>query len=153
MAYTKTTWVDNSLPAINSTNLNNIESGIEANDTAITTLQTNLENKIIDSSGTNYIKYTDGTMICFMSYTTNTNINNTWGNLYISSQITLNNYPVAFTTAPIVNLTVQGSEGAMIMNGDQGTYARPPKVYLVRGASLSSSTNFYINITAIGKWK
>ena len=29
MAYTKTVWVDDSAPAINATNLNNIEDGIE----------------------------------------------------------------------------------------------------------------------------
>lgn len=31
MAYTKTTWVNGDTPAINSTNLNNIETGIEQN--------------------------------------------------------------------------------------------------------------------------
>ena len=40
MAYTKTVWVDNSAPAIDATNLNNIEIGVELNDTNITTLQT-----------------------------------------------------------------------------------------------------------------
>lgn len=33
MSYTKTPWVNDSLPAINANNLNNIESGIETNDT------------------------------------------------------------------------------------------------------------------------
>jgi len=36
MAYTKTVWVNDSKPAINADNLNKIELGIEANDTAIT---------------------------------------------------------------------------------------------------------------------
>lgn len=42
MAYTKTTWVDNSTPAINATNLNKIESGIETNDLAIADLKPKL---------------------------------------------------------------------------------------------------------------
>lgn len=35
MAYNKTVWVNDSTPAINATNLNNIENGIETNDTSI----------------------------------------------------------------------------------------------------------------------
>lgn len=40
MAYTKTTWVDgvNGNTPINATNLNNIEDGVEANDTNISTM-------------------------------------------------------------------------------------------------------------------
>lgn len=42
MAYTKTTWVNNSQPYINADNLNNIENGIETNDIAINTIQANM---------------------------------------------------------------------------------------------------------------
>ena len=41
MAYTKTIWVDNNLPAINANNLNHIENGIES-----------LENEILEASNT-----------------------------------------------------------------------------------------------------
>jgi hypothetical protein len=37
MAYTKTTWVNGQAPAINATNLNNIETGIYNNDIGVTT--------------------------------------------------------------------------------------------------------------------
>lgn len=40
MAYTKTTWVNGQTPAINATNLNNIETGIFNNDANIINLQT-----------------------------------------------------------------------------------------------------------------
>ncbi len=39
MAYTKTTWVDNSPPAINAANLNNIENGIEDHEQRIEALE------------------------------------------------------------------------------------------------------------------
>ena len=42
MAYTKTTWINNSSPAISAANLNNIENGIAANDSAITNINTNI---------------------------------------------------------------------------------------------------------------
>ncbi len=45
MSYTKNTWVNNGTPAINATNLNNIENGVEANDIAITSL-TNTTNDL-----------------------------------------------------------------------------------------------------------
>lgn len=43
--YHKTTWVDNSTPYINAENLNNIETGIENNNNAITALEAALENE------------------------------------------------------------------------------------------------------------
>jgi hypothetical protein len=36
LAYTVTTWVNGTAPAVNATNLNKIETGISDNDTAIT---------------------------------------------------------------------------------------------------------------------
>ena len=81
MAYAKTNWT-NTTP-INTTNLNNIENGISANDTAITTINTNIGNlsnlttpdksslvgaiNSIVESGSNangtYEKYADGQLI------------------------------------------------------------------------------------------
>ena len=60
MAYKKTVWVNDSKPAINADNLNKIELGIEANDTAIA------ENKTaITSTTKNYTlsasSWSDGT--------------------------------------------------------------------------------------------
>lgn len=52
MAYTKTTWVNNSSPYINADNLNNIENGIKDNETSINNLSTELNNKINNIKGT-----------------------------------------------------------------------------------------------------
>jgi len=49
MAYTKTNWVNDTSPAINATNLNNIENGISANDTAIGDIST------LDTTATNLV--------------------------------------------------------------------------------------------------
>ena len=43
MAYTKTTWVDNSPPAISATNLNNIENGIEDHEQRIEALEDDVD--------------------------------------------------------------------------------------------------------------
>ena len=42
MSYTKTQWTNDTAPAINETNLNKIEQGIYDNDSAITTINTNI---------------------------------------------------------------------------------------------------------------
>ena len=42
MSYTKTQWVDDNPPYINAQNLNNIENGIESNDTKTTQLETEI---------------------------------------------------------------------------------------------------------------
>ena len=87
MAYAKTNWT-NTTP-INTTNLNNIENGISANDTAITTINTNIGNlsnlttpdksslvgaiNSIVESGSNdngkWTKFADGTIIQWGKYT------------------------------------------------------------------------------------
>ena len=48
MAYNKTTWVDNSAPAVDAAHLNNIENGIEALDIALGSTQTSISNIISD---------------------------------------------------------------------------------------------------------
>jgi len=52
MAYTKTTWANGIAPAINATNLNNIETGIFNNDAAITNLD-NVTKYITATAGSN----------------------------------------------------------------------------------------------------
>ena len=133
---------------ITDSDMNEIKSVVNNNATELSTLS----QKTINSSDSNYIKYEDGTMVCFYSATVNTNITTSWGNLYISPQLTIANYPVAFTTTPIVSMFVQGGDGAMIFNGDFGTNTRPPKIYLTRGATQSTAVDFIVNIIAIGKW-
>jgi len=52
MAYNRTTWVDNSTPAINATNLNNIESGLTNVDTRLSTAEgiiTALDTRILSN--------------------------------------------------------------------------------------------------------
>lgn len=105
MAYAKTNWT-NTTP-INTTNLNNIENGISANDTAITTINTNIGNlsnlttpdksslvgaiNSIVESGSNsngsWTKYADGTIEEWGAYSINSS-DVTWtalGNLFYSN--------------------------------------------------------------------
>lgn len=68
MAYTKTTWVDNSPPAINADNLNKIENGIEDHEQRIEALEQGIEDIEIYVSDTSLIintHLTDGNEVSY----------------------------------------------------------------------------------------
>ena len=75
MAYNKTTWVDNSSPYINATNLNHIENGIKDNETLIDSVNTELSNKI------------EGTVLW-----SNSNLTTNFSSQTITLSDSLNNY-------------------------------------------------------------
>lgn len=110
-------------------------------------------NSPIIQQGTNYIKFYDGTLITKQIKTVDTYISNSWGNLYISPDITLDDYPITFIEIPTVTISVDSGYSAIIMNAGKGSKTKPPKVNLARGESLSSSNNFDIHVIAIGNWK
>jgi len=60
MAYSKTTWIDGSAPAISAANLNKIENQLEQNTNDIANLITNSV-----SANNSYAKFSDGTLICY----------------------------------------------------------------------------------------
>ena len=69
MAYSRTIWANDSLPAINAENLNKIENQLEQN--------TNDIANIIESGSNDkgrWIKYSDGTLIQYGNLTTSLNI-------------------------------------------------------------------------------
>lgn len=178
MAYVKTIWEN--LPSentpINASNLNKIENGIYNNSIKAdqvgdltqlkTTTKTDLVNaineitmEITTGSDTNleYIvkKYDNGLMEIDMSYQVSTTVSNSWGNAYISPEITPPNFPVSFTAIPFMQFSVYASDGtgSWVMNGTPPTKDYPPKFNLIRGSSQTTSKTFYIQIYAIGMWE
>lgn len=117
-------------------------------------------NSIIDSgSNTNgsWIKYYDGTMICYKIVTGTTDISSQWGNMYTSSSIDLGNYPESFINVPTVVVTPQSQTGTQFMlTGNDGpgvgTIYAPAGVCIVRPAQRTN-VKYILNVLAIGKWK
>ena len=108
---------------------------------------------IVDS-GTGYVRYGDGTQICYYTKSVSTAVSTSWGNIRRSGPISLDNYAKAFISIPVVQLSISGSQGAMIMPASSsGTATNPGTQYLLRGDNLTTATTFIINVTAIGKWK
>ena len=171
MAYTKTNWTDTT--PINTTNLNKIENGIAANDTAIgnlsnlnTSSKDNLVtaiNSVVESGSNNngsWIKFADGTMICKFTQIINVAVNNAWGSLY-GGKFSVHDYPQEFIDIPEASITLvannDGNYGGWIGNNGGTDDIRPTKKNIGEFVMLRPTTNsngiYKVQVIAIGKWK
>ena len=91
--------VNADIPNINKVtdnNMNEIKSVVNNNANVLGNIATALENIVstIIESGSNsngsYIKFADGTMICYKEIQVTSNITNSWGNLYESASAVSN---------------------------------------------------------------
>lgn len=105
------------------------------------------------NSNGNYIKFSDGTMICTKSVIVSTKIENQWGNLFESSQLDLGNFPVSFIEKPNLSVTKTIGRGSWLELVEGTTKSVIGNTYLVSAVSTNSNTNITIDIIAIGKWK
>ncbi len=112
--------------------------------------------EIIESgsnSNGNYIKFSDGTMICTKSVIASTKIENPWGNLFESSQLDLGNFPVSFIETPVLSVNKTIGRGSWLELVEGTTNSAIGRTFLVSAVSTTATTNITINIIAIGKWK
>lgn len=171
MAYTKTNWTDTT--PINTTNLNKIENGIAANDTAIgnlsnlnTSSKDNLVtaiNSVVESGSNNngsWIKFADGTMICRFTQIINVAVTNAWGSLY-GGKFSVHDYPQEFIDIPEASITLvannDGNYGGWIGNNGGTDDIRPTKKNIGEFVMLRPTTTsngiYKVQVIAIGKWK
>ena len=109
----------------------------------------------IVESGSNsdgsYVKYYDGTMICYKTVTDSVAMTTAWGNLY-EGTMQLGDWPEEFISTPNVNVTNVSSTGAMIECFDIApTATSAGTVYFARAISYTSDVT--VNVLGIGKWK
>ena len=140
----KIDFVNNGQPAINDTNLNQMQTNIE-----------NAINAIIVESGSNangsYIKWSDGTMICrkYINFGQKA-ITNPWASFYESERMTIGNYPEPFIEIPQIfimplNTFFIEKDATGISKTSWGDfYATRP---------VSATIYIPVDCFAIGKWK
>ena len=171
MAYTKTNWTDTT--PINTTNLNKIENGIAANDTAIgnlsnlnTSSKDNLVtaiNSVVESGSNNngsWIKFADGTMICKFTQIINVAVTNAWGSLY-GGKFSVHDYPQEFIDIPEASITLvannDGNYGGWIGNKGGTDDIRPTNKnvgeFVMLRPTTTSNGYYKVQVIAIGKWK
>ena len=124
------------------------------------TYSCNYINGIVESgsnaNGT-WTKWADGTMIVNKTIRGTANITSAWGSLFISQEINLGNYPVAFIERPTVVVSPQTQTGTQYMLAGQGgsgygTETNAGNVALIRPNSRTSVA-YVLDIIAKGKWK
>ena len=118
---------------------------IQANFTAIGEIE-----KGTNANGT-YVKFADGTMVCYGRVTLNSlNMQSAWGSLFISTKLPTT-FPATFFAAPVVSVTMENltGDGAIWMNesSDVGSF----NGRFVRGAALTFTGT--MGWMAVGRWK
>jgi hypothetical protein len=99
----------------------------------------------------NYIKYYDGTMICYKSVTATVSITISWGSLY-EGTMDLGDWAASFIEKPNIQITNSSGAGCLIESiSPSHTTTSAGTVYLVRPSSYTH--NFTIDVFGIGKWK
>ena len=112
----------------------------------------NTINSIVES-GSNYIKFYDGTLVCWGSKTVTINITTSYGNMYRgTSAVSFDDYQKSFISIPTVIVYVNGANSSLIMNWSERTLNNPGEQMLVLPISKEGQT-YVISYIAIGKWK
>ena len=148
--------------------INKIEDDLQGRNQNWDTLETHLEtgasddvhglaDKVIIETGNNangrYIKFGDGTMICYGSISKTLSIDIAFGSLFRNDNDTLViTYPVSFyETAPALNVFNNGNTTALFANQTTGTVSEA-RLYALRPTAFTGSV-IQLNWCAIGRWK
>ena len=140
--------------------INFINNVTKANADTFNTMQDNIENAInsdVVESGSNangnYVKYVDGTMICYGEKNPSLTINISWGTLYRSETFNIT-YPATFTTDPSFNITIKGGTSAFVLNWNApANFKTNTGDYVVVRPDTRASSYYPMTWIAIGRWK
>jgi hypothetical protein len=123
------------------------------------------ENEVGSSVGTSgiwrYIKFNNGYAICVGRQRISTKISSSWGNIYSSGDLSLNDFPFTFAEVPYVNYSPHpgsdngaGGYSSFVASGNaSATTTNPGKILLLRGKSEGTARTYDVIIQAFGRWK
>ena len=112
-------------------------------------LTQNLQN--IVESGDGYIKYSDGTMICYGTSSGSSDNTDYWSQFVRTSDTLQINFPQKFISTPIVCATPNYEGGTVsIMTSTITTSSFKFIILKIKGAT---QTNYSLRYVAIGKWQ
>ena len=112
-------------------------------------------NTSIVESGTGYVKYYDGTMICYGTSNTGTITWSQDGIIYYSANLTLPDFAETFISAPIVTKTIQDTNATRMIwiTGNTAPSTTNPGTYNLSTYWNATNTNVTVSYIAIGKWR
>lgn len=108
-------------------------------------------------SGDGYIKYSDGTMICYGEYNiTGETVADFWGKGYVGKGCTIT-FPQEFINPPIISISSRESENGAIANISV-IYQKITTTNVIFRTLYATNNTSYIkyirgSYIAIGKWK
>lgn len=103
---------------------------------------------------TRYMKFEDGSLICMVEINWTGKITTAYGSMfYNDSAISCGNWPVAFTGIPY--MSVMCTRGIMALAGPLTGTSKTAigTLYIYRPSANSTSSTYYIDIIAYGRWK
>ena len=139
-------------------------SGVTHNRTLLSTILSDFTTKInnllgrvyIQESGSNsdgnYIKYSNGIMICYGAKTFTKDVTSAWGSIYeTATAFSLGNFPKAFIEKPscIINCLAGTTVWVESQNTTETVIGN---TWVMRPVS-TPNCNFTLSYIAIGKWK
>ena len=138
---------------INEKLLKKIIENEYGNATDKTYSQKYINGKLIDSSGTGWIRYQDGTQICYGNVTLSSIFNSAWGAIWETPAIsTVVTFPKAFKSVPYVTLQGSGGYSATAETINRSTTKIGPVTFW-RPTKHTDAIEFGMQYIAIGRWK
>lgn len=164
-----TSTTDGLMSASDKSKLDSISAGANKTtvDSALSSSSTNpVQNKVVNDaiasivqSGSNsngsYIKYSDGTMICYGQASGTSNYANWWSFCYRTNEGIQVNFPATFTTAPIVTANPTNMLGGIfaVLIDSSTTDCFKFTGLKANGAHSSNYYGWGLTYNAIGRWK
>lgn len=112
--------------------------------------------KTVTNDNGTAIKYPDGTMICTKSVSlSKVNCSTSWGSLYISGTIYLQDFPETFISPPAYSFNFISTFSGWLMPQGGGEVNSNTTTICLQLVSVSKNTSVSgkISVIAIGKWK
>ena len=115
-------------------------------------------NSIVESGSNengNYVKYADGTMICYRTYTYTVNVTTSWGSLYYGNNYDVITFPAQFIEKPHLQLSAYNTNLSFWLASYTITniYTDYFSGITVLRPTPEQGVEVVIRALAIGKWK
>ena len=113
----------------------------------------NLLQDVDVETGDNYIKFSNGTLICWGYPYQVTDVNIKWGSLYYCYLKDVVQFPIPFIDYPVVNLTCQNAGVICATLSSDGYTKSGINQVMITSAEPQSDYGFNLHYIAIGRWK
>ena len=136
---------------VTDSDMNEIKSVVNNNATELTNLPGTIVESDSNANGT-YVKFSDGTMICYKNISLNININKEWGNVYENTTAAnLGSWAATFTATPSMGVLTIGGAGIWVQTINNASTTSCGSAFFVSATSGTKNTMF--SIIGIGRWK